>query len=389
MTRPPEDINIADHLMGGLRRMVDERLPEKWLGRLGFMRGFFMGDSALQWQRLMLGLRHFREYRRINQALFYHRYATSLLFAFRLGVLEIFEEGPAGVKDVAQGCDIDEAAARTLLQILESQEILQRRGDLFETTPFASEFFASRSSVSLLPMLEVCETYACSYPAFFESARTGKAPPRLDIFNAEGRVDSLLDGVNYYLDQAGRELIARVQWPEIREFIVGSMGVSFSSLILSQFPQSRVTYGCLPHLVERIPRLRATYGVDAPRVTGMHSHGGEPTEDRWGQEAFDLVVLTKKMILDPQNRLGEKFAQKAYEVLNPGGVALFWETIHDSRHPTPIDRAMESFLDFGVSPAGPLLTRQSFGNFLEDIGFRGIEFVPCLEGATTFVVARK
>jgi hypothetical protein len=101
------------------------------------------------------------------------------------------------------------------------------------------------------------------------------------------------------------------------------------------------------------------------------------------------VFLTKKMILQPEQRIGEKFARKAFDVLRPGGAAIFWETVHTDGMPTPLQRAMEAVLDLGASPGGLCNTESGLRTLLSEIGFRQIEIVPCLSGQTTFVVARK
>lgn len=389
MSDGDENRSTKEGLAAGMRRLVEQVLPDKWSARLGLVRGLFLKDTGDQWRRLMLVARHFQAYRTIDRALFYHRFAANILLCHSLGIFDALREGALSVDEVADRCSIESGATHQLLRILESQQLLERRGDDFEMGDFASEFFDPHSLVSMVPMLDVCETYAQVFPDFVDAAQGGTTPAMLDIFDESGRTDALLEGVNYYLDQAVRELIARVDWPPIRHFIVGSMGVSFSALVMSEFADARVTYGCLPHLVERIPRLRRRYEVPADRVDEMHDHGGDPAGDRWGREAFDLVFLTKKMILDPAQGLGERFADKAYEVLNPGGVTVFWETIYDDDEATPVDRAMEGFLDFGVSPTGPVLTRRRFRRRLEEIGFCDVHVVECLEGATTFVVARK
>jgi hypothetical protein len=95
------------------------------------------------------------------------------------------------------------------------------------------------------------------------------------------------------------------------------------------------------------------------------------------------------MILEPEKGIGAAFAEKAYQVLKPGGVTLFWETIHPENTPTPMGRAMEAVLDFGASPTGPSRTDKEFESFLKAIGYRDIEIIPCLNNHTTFVVARK
>ena len=191
------------------------------------------------------------------------------------------------------------------------------------------------------------------------------------------------------IDLAGRDLLGRIELPPIRSMIVGSMGVSFSALLLDRCPQASVTYGCLEHLVREIPRLRERYGVDPGRVAGSHVHGGDPNADRWGDERFDLVFLTKKMILDPENRVGEAFARKAFDVLTPNGVAILWETVHPADAPTPVAQAMEAMLDLGASPTGFVLTDRGLVELLTGIGFVSVEIVRCLGGSTSFIIARR
>ncbi len=369
------------------RRLLGDTAA-RWRGRLDMLRGLFVKDPVEQLDRIGALLRHFEVYRNVDRALFYHRFAANLFLAHRLGIFEVLDEQPISADEVAEHCGIRTEAAENLLRILHAQKLVERTDGNYCASSFAREFLTADSSLSLNPMLDIGTCYAEAFPAMIEGATTGEVPDSLDIFEDNADVDALLDGVNAYLDQAGRELIARVELPEIRHLIVGSMGVSFSSLILSTFCDARVTYGCLPHLVERIPRLRREYDVDPARVVETHPHGGEPSEDQWGRERFDLVFLTKKMVLDPGNDLGDKFARKSLEVLNPGGVTIFWETVHEERRPTPIARALEGFLDFGVSPAAPVLTRDRFRNRLRDIGFEDVRFVSCLNETTTFTIAR-
>jgi hypothetical protein len=202
-------------------------------------------------------------------------------------------------------------------------------------------------------------------------------------------IDAILQAVNSHLAQASREFLMQAKLPKVRSCIVGSMGVSFSAALLAHQKSARVTYGCLDHLVRRIPSLRDQYQVDATRVDGMHSHSGEPADDNWGDKGYDLVFLTRKMILDPEAQVGEKFARKALEVLNPGGSAVFWEAVHPDRGPSPLPLALETVFDLGMSPSAPLKTRSGFSRTLRDIGFDDVDYISCLGGTTTFAVARK
>jgi len=73
------------------------------------------------------------------------------------------------------------------------------------------------------------------------------------------------------------------------------------------------------------------------------------------------VLLTKKMILAPEARTGERFARKAFDVLRPGGVWCCGRAVHAEPGPTPLGRAMEALLDLGASPAAPPQTEASLG----------------------------
>lgn len=389
MTHGSGQQSLTARMMGKMRSGVGRAIPERWRQRLSMLRGLLVGDGSAQLSRVMAVIRHFGEYRRVERMLADHRAASMLLVAHRLGLFEEISHGASTIDDVAERCGVRREAMRNLLVMLRNQGWVTQRGNLWRTTEAARQLFTRRAPGSMVPMFEVAEAYAAAFPRLVDAAESGTPPPLLDVFDDRGRIDALLDGVNFYIDQAGRELFGRVDFPDVRHFIVGSMGVSFSALMLDQFRGSRVTYGCLPHLVERIPRLRKEYGVEPDRVVETHAHGGEPSEDEWGREAFDVVFLTKKMILDPENRLGEKFATRAFRVLNPGGATVFWETIYEDDGSSPIERGLEGFLDFGVSPTGPTLTRRKFRDKLRAIGYRDIEVISCLEGATTFVIARR
>ncbi|MHB8876014.1 MAG: methyltransferase family protein [Myxococcaceae bacterium] len=352
-------------------------------------RGFFSGDLRSQLAKASALLTHRAEHAQLNAGLLHFRFTLALLFCQRLGLLERLREGALSPAEAAAACGIHQRAATLLLRVLESQGLAAREGERFGLTSFARTFVTSNGPLSYAPMLELLATYAASFDEVLEGMRSGKVARSMDVYQPDADVDAFLEAVNRYLDNAGRELLAKARLPKVKSFIVGSMGVSFSALVLAKHPGARVTYGCLPHLVERIPRLRTHYGVDPSRVDGMHGHGGEPAADRWGSEDFDLVFLTKKMVLAPDERVGEKFAAKALQVLRPGGATVLWEAIHEDDGPTPMARALESLLDLGVCPTGCVWTRNGIEGLLRGLGYASVETVPCLGGETSFVVARK
>jgi hypothetical protein len=339
--------------------------------------------------RLYKLLRHRREFSRVNKALFYHRFATALFVAVELGVFKQLLVSGQSSAELAERCGAHPEAVRTLLRILESQDWVHRSGEQVELTEFARDFFAADGPMSARYMLELMGTQAKAFPQVLESMRTGRCPEALDVRQLDGSYPAFLTAVNNYLYWAGRELLHKTELPEVNRFIVGSMGVSFSALLLEHRPQARVTYGCLEHLVREIPRLRTEFGVDPGRVEATHAHSGEPGDDDWGSQSYDLVFLTRKMILEPAEGVGEKFARKAFDVLSPGGVAVFWETVYSESEPMPLGRAMEAVFDLCTSPAAPARSADDYRRLFLGIGYASVEVVPCLGGQTTFLIARK
>ena len=353
------------------------------------LRGFFSGDLRGQVDKLRLLARHGFRYRQLDRATVGFRYTLALLFAHRLGMLDALQRGSHDPASIADTVGIDARAAEILLRAMEAQGIVRRDGNRFSLSDFGHAFVVGDGSLSYGPMWELMSAYASGLDGIVEAMRARQAAAAFDVFASETTADAFLAAVNRYIDNVGRELLATIEMPKIRTFICGSMGISMSALVLDRHADARVTYGCLPHLIARAPRLIERYGIESSRIDGIHAHGGDPYDDKWGVEAYDLVFLTKKMVLEPDRKIGEQFARKAFDVLNPGGIAIFWEAVHEDRGATPLVRALESVLDLGICPTGEMLTRSGMTARLRDIGYRDIDIVPCLAGQTTFVVARR
>jgi hypothetical protein len=337
---------------------------------------------ALQW-----GSR--QTFVRVQRALTYQRFAASLLVAHRVGLIEKLFDIPQSPAKLARNLRLRPRAVESLLRILESEGVAVERGEGYTLSAFGRLYLAKRSRFSVAPMLDLMAAQAAAFAEWPRALQTGEPPSNLNIFTPDGEYHAVLESVNSYLHFAGRDLLSRLDLPEIKDFIVGSMGVSFSAAVLARFPQAKVTYGCLEHLVAEVPALCERYNVDASSIAGMHAHGGDPAKDKWGGQSYDLVFLTKKMILQPRKKMGLKFAKKALQVLRPGGYAIFWETIHPDHGRSPLPIAMEAVLDLTAGPDGGVLTRSGIVKSLKDIGFERVEIVACLDGQTTFVVARK
>ena len=350
----------------------------------------FVATGALSRPRELLRRARFhREFAAVDKAFFYHRYATALFLAQRSGLFDVLTDQEQPVPVLAEQLGYEVCTVDTLLRILESQQWVERTASGARLTPFAELFLHDETMYSGRPMLELMGVFANAFPEVEHGLKSATTPAALDVQNVDGSYRLFLSAVNNYLYWAGHELLQRATLPDVRSFIVGSMGVSFSARLLQHFPASKVTYGCLEHLVTEIPGLRQQYGVAHERVVGSHAHGGDPQEDQWGEETFDLVFLTRKMILEPEHELGVRFARKAFDVLNPGGVAIFWEVVHPTAGIAPLSVAMEAVFDLAASPSAPSRTKRCFEHLLLDIGFSKVDLVPCLAGQTSFVVATK
>lgn len=368
---------------------MNDGLVGRLVGRAAQVKTLVESEIKSGAGRLPALFKHRAAYGELRRSLLHHREVVALMLARRHRLLETLSPGALPLDELATRTGLHKDAARTLLLVLESQGVIERQGRRYGLTSFARAALLDDGPISLAPLVELLGAFTSSFDEIAGGLSSGTAAPSLNVMHDDGRSDAFLNAVNMWLYAAGSEVLARAGLPEVRNFIVGSMGVSMSALLLEQFPDARVTYGCLDHLVRRIPSLRARYGVEPSRVDGTHVHGGEPEEDRWGDESYDLVFLTKKMVLDPERRLGERFAKKSFDVLRPGGAVLLWEAIHDDDGPPSLPLAMETVLDLGVSPTGALLTRHGIRGMLLQIGFRDVDFFTCMGGETTFALARR
>ena len=358
----------------------------KWLSQV---RSLVATGALFQPQELLRRARFHREFAAIDKALFFHRYATILFLAQRHGLLDALSRETQSVANIAERIKLDAEPVETMLRILESQGWVDRGFRGVKLTAFGELFLNDETAYSGRPMLELMGEFASAYPQVEEALRTGSIPPALDVQNTDGSYRLFLSAVNNYLYWAGHEVLQKATLPNIRSFIVGSMGVSFSAQLLRLFPSAKVTYGCLEHLAAEIPQLCQQYAVSPSRVTGTHNHGGDPQADEWGDESFDLVFLTRKMIVEPESEFGLRFARKAFDVLNPGGVLILWETVHPNKGKTPLPSAMEAVFDLTASPKAPSRTQKCFELLLSEVSFVKTEVIPCLGGQTSFVVGTK
>jgi hypothetical protein len=361
----------------------------RFVHSLDLVRTLWDAGAARDPELLLVWLRNRPTWHRVQRALFYHRFASAILLAHDAGLFDQLRAGPASADEIAERIGWQPRAADALLRILHAERLLVRDGDRYRLSDYAGHYLTRGSPSSLAASLDLMTAQAAAFAELRDGLKSGAVPAALDIFSEGGRYRSFLDAVNAYLHVASAELLRKLELGNVHDFIVGSMGVSFSARLLGLKPEARVSYGCLPHLVREIPRLRAQYRVPERAVAGMHSHSGDPTADRWGDRNYDLVFLTKKMILAPEQRTGERFAEKAFSVLQPGGTLVLWETVHGEPGPTPIGRAMEAVMDLFASPAGVVCTERSLRAMLSAIGYVNVELVPCLGGQTTFVVARR
>lgn len=381
--------NQVSHQINKQTRRLTQYLPDQLQRPAKAIKGALAGNTIETARKFLAHLRHRSEFNDLKESLRKFEYFTAILIARDLGIFEALNDRAISIEVLANRCDAHPRAVSTIMRVLESRDLVERQGDLFALSPFGSDFLDPGGIVSVDPMLQFLSAFTGSYDEIVKGTRNGEIPSKLDVFEDEADYEAYLEAVNYYLDMAGRDFLTKVDLPEIDSFIVGSMGVSFSSLLLNEYPTAEVTYGCLDHLVDHIPALRMKYDIDSDRVKGTHRHSGEPADDDWGSNAYDLVFLTKKMLLEPEERMGEKFARKAYEVLDSDGVALFWETIHPDDEPTPFNRAVSGLLDLAASPSGFTLTERDFEGQLKRIGFSDVEYVYTLGDECSFALARK
>ncbi|MGK7929478.1 MAG: hypothetical protein AB4290_30275 [Spirulina sp.] len=283
-----------------------------------------MGVFDLPRKKIAALFKHRKKLAEVEKAFFYNRYCNALFLAHKLGLFSILCEGACSLKDLSHKMGISEESVKTLSAISIAQGFLEERDGIYRLSDFGELFFKEKNIFSSHYLLDLMTEQALGLSSTLNAIYDRDIPAHMDIHDSQGSYRAFLSAVNNYLLWCGRELLQKVNLGNINSIIVGSVGVSFSSLLLKKYPQMKVTYACLEHLLAEIPHYCQLYGVSKENIAAVHSHIGDSTQDDWGNDRYDLVLATRKMLVDPQQRMGEKFAEKSFQALNPRGKVIFW-----------------------------------------------------------------
>jgi hypothetical protein len=277
-------------------------------------------------------------------------------------------------QDLSQKLGITPSAGEVLIRLLSSLRFLEMREGKVYPTPFSLLFLGRSAPFSLSPFLEFLSVEMVALSRLKESLLRKEPLEIANIFHPSPYMYGYLFAVNRFLYEPSFLLLKTIGTEGIRSAIMGSMGVSFASALSEMNREVRITFGCLDHLVKEIPNLLKIYPVPEHRIEEICSHEGDPGTDHWGKGEFDLVLLTKKFVLKPEEKLGERFAERAFRVLRPGGRVVIWETIYPEDGKVPKWVALNGFQDLIPSYGGAFYTQKKMEEILRKIGFLKVDF---------------
>lgn len=332
------------------------------------------------------------EFKRLGKWVADFHSLTALVMAHRLGIFDILQKEKTITREaLTKKLKVKPKSLEVLLHALNALELLRFRNDKISLTAFGRSFLGEDAPYSLSAFLEFLSLQFYSMARLDETIKTGNPAKEADIFKPSKYSRAYLLALNRYLYYPAKMLFQKIGARKINDAIMGSMGVSTAAALLEANPRVKITFGCLSHLVKQIPELMKMYGVNKKSVLSMSNHSGDPEDDTWGKESFDLVFLTKKFLLHPEDGIGESFARKSYQVLNPGGKAVLWETFYPDHGGPSKDVALFGLQDLIASRGGALYTRNAIRSFLKEVGFRKIDFhaFPLVFGDVEFCVAEK
>lgn len=367
-------------------------LPSKFLEDIsGVSRAAGMLQSLSSMEGIML-LLNLKEFKRLGRWVADFHSLVALVTAHRMGLFDILQEEKRVTREkLTKKLKVREKSLEVLLHALDALSLVRFQKDTVTFTNFGKSFLGTNAPYSLSPFLEFLSLQLYAMSRLDETIKTGKPAKEADIFKPSPYSRAYLLALNRFLYYPAKMLFQKLGARKINDAIMGSMGVSFGAALLEANPRARITFGCLGHLVKQIPDLMKMYGVAQKSVISMSSHSGIPEDDTWGKEAFDMVFLTKKFLLHPDDGVGESFARKGYQVLNPGGKLVVWETFYPDNRKPNMETALFGLQDLIASQGGALYTRSTMRKFLKETGFRKVEFMPfpLVFGDVEFCIAEK
>lgn len=318
------------------------------------------------------------------------RGARVLTAAVSLGVFDALAQGPGDAAGLAVRLRTEARATGILLDALAALGFVEKKGESYANSPVSQRYLVSGAPGGLASNLRYQELLAGAWADLPGAVRRGGPVRGLEslLANDEEFSRDYIRGMADISGRPARELAAGLELSGARDALdVGGGPGTYSLALLAKEPKLKVVLLDLP------TTLRVTRELvrDSPHAGRLKLRAGNYHEADFGQEAFDIVLLSHVTHDEgeDENRL---LLAKAHEALRPGGRVVIHDFMLDSSRTQPAFAALFSVHMLTYTRQGRTYSIEDYEDWLGEAGFRkpsGFDVCPEAENASRAVVAVK
>jgi 2-polyprenyl-3-methyl-5-hydroxy-6-metoxy-1,4-benzoquinol methylase/predicted transcriptional regulator len=249
--------------------------------------------------------------------------ARVIIDAVHLGIFEALKDRPKTIHELAEACNLNAHALRSVMGALTSAEYLTYKQDKFELTSIARKWLLKDAQQSLYYQMLFSDIMWEWMSELRNFLKTGKGLQYHQTFAAH-QWDSY---------QKGMYAVARVTSPEVAHKtpvpagaskmldIGGSHGL-YSEELCRRYPQLSSVILDLPDAVEKAKPILAA----SPIRDKITYRSGDALQDDLGNNEFDLVFMAN-LVHHFTHEQNTDLCKKIFKALKPGGYLVIQEFI--------------------------------------------------------------
>lgn len=302
-------------------------------------------------------------------------YDSCVLFtATDLGVFaHLAAGGPSDAARVARELDVDERAARLLLDACVALGLLEKDNDYYSNTPEADAFLVAGRPGDLTGALRYNRDVYPAWGKLTDFARSGHPvePPELHLGADEDRTRTFVNAMHGRAMGIGRAVVPCLDLGGARRLLdVGGGSGAYSVLIAREYPEMECTVLDLPGIVAVSREIIAREGM-ADRVSVLPGDYHATPFPEGNDAVIFFGVLHQE---DPENI--SELAARAYDALVPGGKVYVMDMMTDSTHTRPKFSALFAVNMALTTDSGWVFSDEEMHGWLREAGFADVETRP-------------
>jgi predicted transcriptional regulator len=294
-------------------------------------------------------------------------------------------EQPKTAAELAEDMGFKESPAKSMLNLLAANGIVEKSDDKFRNSRIASEFLVSSSKLNQLKSLELFKRFHEAISEDIIGLLKGEIETRSIIDKSWGQQDSMDGTAEHAILGAIQDTVAFIT--ELPEFSsmkqmcdIGGNHGEFSMALLNANPGLSGEIADFPHVAETSNQRIAQRGFS----NRLKAFGCDLRKDSLGHEKYDLSIASHILYAFTDNM--EQILKSVYDSLKPGG----WFVTHHLNESGNFDPRYIAGVQFVTNLSGyktHTLNADRLAAAMKEAGFKTTKSREVGIGRTRLIVA--